>query len=206
MNKRKIAVGPGASSLILIAVVLALSVLAVLTMISARSDEALALRSVETRQEVYGLFADAERSLAKLDAVLADCLEENPEDPDAYLALVKEKLPEGMKLQQSQVSWTEKSENRSLECAVRIMEPGSEKRTVWTMHNLGAGEIWEDEGFDDWDDWEDDEDFDEDLDEGEEESEDEDSEEGDLSSDADSEEREEIPGEKSNSDGKGEFE
>ena len=46
MNKRKIAVGPGASSLILIAVVLALSVLTVLTMIAARNDEALAQRSV----------------------------------------------------------------------------------------------------------------------------------------------------------------
>ena len=38
MKKQKIAFGPGAASLILIAVVLALSVLTVLTMISARND------------------------------------------------------------------------------------------------------------------------------------------------------------------------
>ena len=80
MNKRKIAVGPGASSLILIAVVLALSVLTVLTMIAARNDEALTRRSIETREEIYSLFAAGEKSLAKLDGVLASCLAENPEE------------------------------------------------------------------------------------------------------------------------------
>ena len=75
-----------------------LSVLTVLTMISARSDEALAVRSAETRQEVYGLFAAGEASLAKLDAVLVSCLAENPADQEAYLASVKEHLPEGMRL------------------------------------------------------------------------------------------------------------
>lgn len=147
MNKRKVAVGPGASSLILIAVVLALCVLTVLTMISARNDEALAARSAETRQEVYGLFAGAERSLAKLDAALVSCLRENPADLDSCLAALAEKLPEGMKLKGDRVSWTEKAEERSLDCAVRILEPGSEKRTAWTRHVLTAGEIWEDEGF-----------------------------------------------------------
>jgi len=155
VNKRKIAVGPGASSLILIAVVLALSVLTVLTMIAARNDEALTGRSIETREEIYGMFTDGEKSLAKLDAVLISCLAENPEDPDAYLAAVKENLPEGMKMKEDVVSWTEKTETRTLECAVRVLEPGAEKRTAWTLHRLNAGEIWEDEGFDDWGDDED---------------------------------------------------
>ena len=163
MNKRKIAVGPGASSLILIAVVLALSVLTVLTMISARSDEALAARSAETRDEVYGLFADGERSLAKLDAVAVSCLAENPEDPDAYYAAVKENLPAGMKMKENLISWTEKRGDRSLECAVRVNEPGAETRMAWTKHALAAGDIWEEDGFDDFDDWGDeDEGFEED--------------------------------------------
>ena len=167
MNKQKFAVGPGASSLILIAVVLALSVLTVLTMISARSDEALALRSVETRQEVYGLFADGEASLAKLDAVLVSCLAENPADAEAYLAAVKEHLPEGMRLRKDRVSWTEKTEDRALECEVRILEPGAPARTAWTSHRLDAGDIWEDDGFDDFDDFGD-EDFEEEDEEDEE--------------------------------------
>ena len=153
MNKRKIAVGPGASSLILIAVVLALSVLTVLTMIAARNDEALTGRSLETRAEVYGLFAAGEKSLAKLDAVLVSCLAETPEDPDAYLSAVKEKLPEGMQMEEDVVSWSEKTDTRSLECAVRILEPGAPERTAWTLHRLEAGENWEDEGFEDFDDF-----------------------------------------------------
>ena len=150
MNKRKIAVGPGASSLILIAVVLALSVLTVLTMIAARNDEALAQRSAETRQEVYGLFAAGEKSMARLDAVLAACRADKPSDMESYLARVAEKLPEGMKLREDVVSWTEKTETRALECAARVTEPGETARAVWTMHRLTAGDIWEDEGFDDF--------------------------------------------------------
>ena len=155
MNKRKIAVGPGASSLILIAVVLALSVLTVLTMISARSDEGMALRSVETRQEVYGLFAQGEASLAKLDGVVAGCLRDGAADTDALLAAVMEKLPDGMRMRKDRVSWTEKSGTRNLECEVRILEIGSEARLAWTKHVLAAEDIWEDDGFDDWGDEED---------------------------------------------------
>ncbi len=155
--KRKIAVGPGASSLILIAVVLALSVLTVLTMISARSDEAMATRSAETRQEVYALFAAGERSMAKLDEIVAGALTENTGDREACLAAVKENLPEGMTMKEDQVFWTEKIGNRALECAVRVTEPGSEQRLVWTLHRLGAGEIWEEDPFDDWGDWDEEE-------------------------------------------------
>lgn len=147
MNKRKIAVGPGASSLILIAVVLSLCVLTVLTMISARNDEALALRSTETRQEVYALFASGEKSLAKLDAVLVSCLKDQGENADAYLEAVKNQLPEGMKMREDRVSWTEKSADRALECAVRINEPGAPERMTWVLHRLDAGEIWEDDGW-----------------------------------------------------------
>ena len=169
MNKRKVAVGPGASSLILIAVVLSLSVLTVLTMISARNDEALAQRSAETRQQVYTLFARGEESLAKLDGVLAGCLAENPEDPDAYLAAVKQQLPEGMKMKDDLVSWAEQLDDRTLECAVRILAPGAESRTQWTLHRLGAGDIWEEDDWDedDWGGLEDDEDLTEEDEEAE---------------------------------------
>lgn len=153
MNKQKVAVGPGASSLILIAVVLTLCVLTVLTMVSARSDESMTVRSMETRQEVYRLFADGERSLAKLDAALAACRAEKPENMEAYLALAADRLPEGMKMEEDLVSWTEKAENRSLQCTVRVLGLESEKRTEWTAHLLTAGIAWEDEGFEDFGDF-----------------------------------------------------
>lgn len=152
MSKRKIAAGPGASSLILIAVVLALTVLAVLTMIAARNDQALAVRTAETRQEAYGLFADGERSLAKLDGVLAECLAAKPADGEALLAAAEKMLPEGMTLEGDTVSWTEQRGLRQLECAVRINPPGAEKRTEWVRHRLGEEDIWDEDAWNDWDD------------------------------------------------------
>ena len=150
MSRKKVALGPGASSLILIAVVLALSMLVMLTLLSARSDEALALRSITTRQQVYGLFASGERSLSRLDAELAACLEEHPEGGEALRAALAERMPEGMTLREDEVSWTETDGKYTLECAVRILEPGSGRRTAWTRHMLGAPELWEDDGSDDF--------------------------------------------------------
>ena len=147
MKRQKIAFGPGAASLMLIAVVLALSVLTVLTMISARNDEALSLRSVETRQEVYGLFARAERSLAALDAVAVRAGKENPGD---WLKTVEENLPQGMRMKDDQVFWEEQADDRMLECAVRLNVPGEGPRTEWTLHRLGEADIWEND-FGNWD-------------------------------------------------------
>ena len=144
MSRRKIAAGPGASSLILIAVVLALSVLTVLTMISARNDEALSLRSEETQEEVYALFARGERSLAALDAVLVKA-GKDAGDMEDYLEEVQEDLPQGMTLREDQVFWTEKTDNRALECGVRLLPPGGAERTRWTLHRLGAGDLWTEE-------------------------------------------------------------
>ena len=47
MNKRKVALGPGSASLILIVVVLSLSMLAMLAQVGVRSDYSLAARSTE---------------------------------------------------------------------------------------------------------------------------------------------------------------
>ncbi len=151
MKKQKIAVGPGAASMMLIAVVLALSVLTVLTMISARSDESLSRRSVETRQQVYSLFSRAEESMARLDAVLASA--GSQDRGDAYLTAVEAGLPEGMRMEGRQVFWEESENGRQLECGVKLNEAGAFPRAEWTLHRLGEADIWSDEfedyGFDD---------------------------------------------------------
>ena len=153
MKKQKIAVGPGASSLMLIAVVLSLTVLTVLTMISARNDASLSQRSVETRQQVYELSSNAERSLAKLDHVLAKAGAENA--GEAYLEAVRAALPEGMRMEGNQVLWEEKGSDRQLECGVKLKEAGAFPRTEWVLHRLGEADIWED-SFDDFNDLRDD--------------------------------------------------
>ena len=71
MNQREYRIGPGAASLMLLVVVLSMSVLGMLALMSARSDENLSLRSAEVARQVAELNVSAERSLAELDDVLA---------------------------------------------------------------------------------------------------------------------------------------
>ena len=137
MNRRAYQIGPGAASLMLIVVVLSMSVLGLLAMMNARSDNRLSLRSAEVAEEAYGLASDAERSLAALDAILAEC-ESQAEDDESWLALVKEaKLPEGMTLQGRTIRWTEKNEEgRKMICAVELELFGDPQRMRWTEHKL----------------------------------------------------------------------
>lgn len=135
MKQRKIALGPGAASLILIIVVLSMCVLCMLTYISARNDLSLSTRSVDMIQRVYALNEQSEMTLAALDAVLMECAAQATED-EAYLALVEERLPEGMELDEKAVSWTESEGDRMLRCEVEIAPLGQSPRLKWTQHAL----------------------------------------------------------------------
>ncbi len=144
MNKRKVALGPGAASLILIVVVLSLCMMAMLTQISARNDYNLCTRSAEMVQRVYELNAKSERKLAELDALLANA-QKDAGDTDAYLARVGEILPEGMTMEGDLITWTEPLDNRTLQCIVKLLPPGETQRTEWISHKLAV-----DEPEDDW--------------------------------------------------------
>lgn len=143
MNKRKIALGPGAASLILIVVVLSLCMLAMLAQIGSRNDFSLASRSAEMITRVYDLHELSERRLAELDAILVKCREEAPEQK-AYLELVEKKLPEDMTLDEDIVSWTEPLDNRTMNCAVKLLDAGSKERTQWITYKLKVDEPEED--------------------------------------------------------------
>ena len=143
MNKRKVALGPGAASLILIVVILSLCMMAMLTQISARSDYNLCTRSAEMVQRVYELNAQSERKLAELDTVLA-AAQKGAAGMEAYLAKVGETLPEGMTLEEDRVTWTEPLDNRNLECIVQLLPPGEKQRTKWISHKLVVDEPEED--------------------------------------------------------------
>ena len=145
MNKRKVALGPGAASLILIVVVLALCMMSMLTQISARNDYNLCSRSAEMVQRVYELNALSEQKLAELDAVLVSARKEAGDSMDAYLEKVKSLLPEEMSLDEDRISWTEPLDNRNLECIVQLLPPGEKQRTKWVSHKLVV-----DEPEDDW--------------------------------------------------------
>ena len=144
MNKRKVALGPGAASLILIVVVLSLCMMAMLNQIGARNDYNLCARSAEMVQRVYELNAQSEQKLAELDAILVTAGEE-AKDMEAYLAKVKENLPEDMSIDEDKISWTEPLDNRNLQCIVQLLPPGEKQRTKWIAHKLVV-----DEPEDDW--------------------------------------------------------
>ena len=139
MNKRKIALGPGAASLILIVVALSLCMLAMLAQIGARNDASLASRSAEMITRVYELSDQSERRFAELDGVLARCQKE-VQDMDTYLELVGKNLPEGMVLEENVVSWTEPLDNRTMNCGVKLAEPGTMLRAEWVNYRLKVDE------------------------------------------------------------------
>ena len=144
MNKRKVALGPGAASLILIVVVLSLCMIAMLTQIAARNDYNLCARSADMVQRVYELNAQSEQKLAELDVVLVSARKETT-DMQAYLDKVKELLPEGMTIEEDRVTWTEPLDNRNLECIVQLLPLEDTQRAKWISHKLVV-----EEPEDDW--------------------------------------------------------
>lgn len=137
MKRRGVTIGPGAPSLLLVVVVIAMSVLGLLALMSARSDAQLTRRSLEYTVAEYERAAQAERSLAQLDGVLAACAGEAD-----YLAAVSRRLPEGMTLDGRVVRWTESGDTgRSLCCAVELQEDGAKTRFRWVEHQFIANEI-----------------------------------------------------------------
>ena len=136
MNQREYRIGPGAASLMLLVVVLSMSVLGVLALMSARSDENLSLRSAEVARQVAELNVSAERSMAGLDAVLADAAQSAQSDEE-YLIQVEAALDDGMTLDGRTVSWAETNdEGRTLTCAVELEPLGVFPRYTRTSCQL----------------------------------------------------------------------
>lgn len=127
MNERRMKMAPGAAMLILILVVLTVSMLGVLTLMSARGDLTLSERSARLTEATCRLNAKAERTLAQLDALNAAC----GGDETALRAA----LPEGVTLDaQGTFVWREEVNGRALECAAVRTPQGIR----WTEHRLLA--------------------------------------------------------------------
>ena len=150
-KQSSIRMGPGASSLILIFVMLSLSVLAMLSLVSGRNDLELSVRSARVAEEVYSLFENGERTRAAVGEIMTQS-RENAADENGYLKQVAEKLSAGITwpagLEQSDtasgfsirggaVCWQEKDGVYTLDCAVMLdpfEAPGEGAR--WVRHNL----------------------------------------------------------------------
>ncbi len=136
-KKSSISFGPGASSLILIFVVLAMSVLGMLSLMNSRSDQRLSERSVQVTEAVYAINDQAELKRALLDGILFRVGQEAENDED-YLSKLEEALPEGVSLEGRSLIWTESDGYRNLSCALEVQPFGESVRTRWTTHYLTA--------------------------------------------------------------------
>lgn len=141
MKKRRVALGPGAASLILIVVVLGMCMLSVLTLISAGNDEKLCARGADMISNVYSLSAMSENTLAELSDIIADegfgSFKEKGNEK-----YISKKLPASMIVEDDLVSWVETENGRTMDCAVRVVENQQGTEFRWIRHNV----VTEDEG------------------------------------------------------------
>ena len=128
-KKSSIRFGPGASSLILIFVVLSMSVLGMLALMNGRNDARLSQRSAQVIEAVYQLTELAEQRRAVLDALLAEA------GPDADIEAL---LPDGVYLEDGALCWQETDGSRVLDCALAIFPSGGDNRMAWVRHDLAA--------------------------------------------------------------------
>ncbi len=124
-RKSNISFGPGASSLILIFVVLAMTVLGMLSLMNSRSDIRLSERSVQVTEAVYALQVKAEETRARLDGIMA------AEGENGIAAA----LPEGAEWENGVAVWQESDGFRTLECALRL---GDREGSRWIRFALTA--------------------------------------------------------------------
>ena len=136
MNRRSFQIGPGAASLLLIAVVLCMGVLGALSLVSARGDAQLSMRSIRMAESAATLNSYAEEELMQLDQVLVR-LSERVEDDDAYLAELGMRLPDEMEMDGRTIRWEEAAaDGRRVTCAVEVAPLGEFPRARWTDHRL----------------------------------------------------------------------
>ena len=133
-HKSNISLGPGASSLILIFVVLSLSVLAMLSLMTSRNDLRLSERSAEVIEAVYELNEQAELKRAALDTLVLQAQKNGSLDTETLEAL----LPEDVSLDGDELSWVLSDGSRQLDCALQIQPVGEGARTRWIRHDLTA--------------------------------------------------------------------
>lgn len=145
MNRKSaVSLGPGASSLILIFVVLAMAVLSMLSLMTARNDLKFSERSAAVIESVYQLNETAEERHAEVDRLLTICAAEAASEDD-YLSAIEEVLPEDMEYWEGEIAWSESDGVRMLDLGLQVMPLDADVRTVWSRHNLMAetGDEWD---------------------------------------------------------------
>ena len=142
MRKRSYtAPGIGAPSILLILVVLSLSILAALTLMSARGDARLSERSAEVTEAVYTLYGETEETLASLDALVSSARQKAASE-EAFFELLCENLPESVAFNENMLYIKGTDGIREVTLTVRPNYTGSARLEI-VARNLSA--VTEDE-------------------------------------------------------------
>ncbi len=144
-RKSSVSLGPGASSLILIFVELAMTVLGMLSLMTARNDLKFSERSAEVIEAVYQLNEQAEEHHMQVEELLA-VLAAGSEDEESYLSSIEDVLPEDMTYYEGEIAWEESDESRLIDCALEVLPLSEKTRTKWIRHNL-MGNTGDEEWF-----------------------------------------------------------
>ncbi len=139
MKKRASALsfGPGASSLILIFVVLSMTVLGMLALLSAQNDLHLSQRSAQVIEAQYRLSSQAEKRRADIDEILTQC-RQGADTQDAYLEAVAAALPDGVTLDGDTLAFSVTDGSRTIRCRLRLHGLNDIQRASWVTHSLTA--------------------------------------------------------------------
>lgn len=129
-KKSSITLGPGASSLILIFVVLSLTALGMLSLMTSRNDLRLAERSAQIAEAVYALNVRAEERRVELDGIVKECLE------NGNITELEDVLPEDVELEDGLLLFTVDDGARMLDCALEIIPSGEGQRVAWARYDL----------------------------------------------------------------------
>ena len=146
--------GVGASSILVIFVLLCLVTFATLSLVSARADQNLSQKAVDHTLEYYAASNEAEQILAQADALFADCAAQAA-DETAYRALAARQLAQLGELETSDGAVTLRytvpiNENQTLCCEVAAVWPqqssdGFYRIDRWQVES--SGEWQPDEGL-----------------------------------------------------------
>ena len=136
-KKSSITLGPGASSLILIFVVLSLTALGMLSLMTSRNDLRLAERSAQVTEAVYALNVRAEERRAELDGIVKACAVSGKENEHSFAEL-EDVLPEDVELEDGLLLFTVDDGARMLDCALEIVPAGERTTLACVRYNLSA--------------------------------------------------------------------
>ena len=137
-KKSSIRLGPGASSLILIFIVLSMMLLGMLSLMMGRNDLKLSERSAEVIQAVYELNAEAEQIRSEIDNILVTC-RKDATDNEAYLTGVEEALSgTDYEWEDGVVSFYVSDDYREIDCALKVLPLESPERETWVRYDLMA--------------------------------------------------------------------